>query len=27
LTEFKNTTTDRQNNLLLAAGIVYRWSP
>jgi outer membrane immunogenic protein len=27
LTEFKTTTTDRQNNLLLAAGIVYRWSP
>jgi outer membrane immunogenic protein len=27
LTEFKNTSTDRQNNLLLAAGIVYRWSP
>jgi outer membrane immunogenic protein len=26
LTAFKNTTTNRQNNLLLGAGVVYRWS-
>jgi outer membrane immunogenic protein len=25
-TQFANTTNDRQNNLLIAAGIVYRWS-
>ena len=25
-TQFSNTTNDRQNNLLIAAGIVYRWS-
>jgi hypothetical protein len=26
LTDFANSTNDHQNNLLLGAGIVYRWS-
>lgn len=26
LTEFANSTTDHQNNLLVGAGLVYRWS-
>ena len=26
LTAFENTTTNHQNNLLLASGVVYRWS-